>query len=123
MLIFGSPVLAALFNRDPDVVRIAVAQSRVENMFFFLLGFSHALAAICRGAGRATVPMTVMLSVWCVFRIVFITVGMRFAHDIRILFWAYPVTWAISSVIFLLYYLKSDWLHAYERHATRSLVH
>ena len=123
VLMIGSPVLVALFNRDPDVVRIAVAQARVENLFFFLLGFSHALAAICRGAGRATVPMTVMLSVWCVFRIVFITVGMRFAHDIRILFCAYPVTWAISSVIFLVYYLKSDWLHAYERNATRTLVH
>ena len=67
--------------------------------------------------------MTVMLSVWCVFRIVFITVGMRFAHDIRILFWAYPVTWSISSVIFLIYYLKSDWLHAYERDAGRTLPH
>ena len=78
---------------------------------------------MCRGAGRATVPMVVMMLVWCVFRILFITVGMHFVHDIRILFCAYPVTWAISSVIFLIYYFKSDWLHAYERHATRSLVH
>lgn len=119
VLIVGSPMLARLFNSDPEVVRIAVAQSRVENLFFFLLGFSHALAAVCRGAGRATVPMAVMLSVWCVFRIVFITVGMRIVHDIRILFWAYPVTWAISSAIFLAYYLRSDWLHAYERDALR----
>ena len=119
VLMFASPVLASLFNRDPDVVRIAVAQSRVENLFFFLLGFSHAVAAVCRGAGRATVPMAVMLSVWCVFRIIFITVGMQFAHDIRILFCAYPVTWTISSVIFLVYLLKSDWLHAYERSAAR----
>lgn len=118
-LMFGSPMLARMFNSDPEVVRIAVAQSRVENLFFFLLGFSHALAAVCRGAGRATVPMAVMLSVWCVFRIIFITVGMRIVHDIHILFWAYPVTWAISSAIFLAYYLKSDWLHAYERDALR----
>ncbi len=119
VLMVGSPMLARMFNSDPKVVRIAVAQSRVENLFFFLLGFSHALAAVCRGAGRATVPMAVMLSVWCVFRIIFITVGMRIVHDIHILFWAYPVTWAISSAIFLIYYLKSDWLHAYERDALR----
>ena len=119
VLMVGSPMLARMFNSDSEVVRIAVAQSRVENLFFFLLGFSHALAAVFRGAGRATVPMAVMLSVWCVFRIIFITVGMRIVHDIHILFWAYPVTWAISSAIFLIYYLKSDWLHAYERDALR----
>ena len=118
-LMFASPVLVRLFNSDPEVVRIAVAQSRVENLFFFLLGFSHAVAAVCRGAGRATVPMAVMLSVWCVFRIIFITAGMQFAHDIRILFCAYPVTWTISSVIFLVYLLKSDWLHAFERSTAR----
>ena len=123
ILMVGTPTLARLFNSDPEVVRFAVAQSRVENLFFFLMGFSHAVAAICRGAGRATVPMTVMLSVWCVFRIIFITLGMRFAHDIRILFCAYPVTWAISSAIFLIYFLKSDWLHAYERNAGRTLIH
>ena len=120
-LMFSTPTLAALFNSDPEVVRIAAAQARVENMFFCLMGFSHAVAAVCRGAGRAVVPMSVMLSVWCVFRIIFITVGMRFAHDIRILFCAYPVTWGISTVIFLFYFFKSDWLHAYERNAARTL--
>ncbi len=118
-LLLGTPTLAKLFNRAPEVVSVAVAQSRVENLFFCLLGFSHAMAGIFRGAGRATVPMTVMLSDWCIFRILFITVGMRFSRDIRILFWAYPVTWAISSVIFTIYYFKSDWLHAYERGALR----
>ena len=122
-LVFTSPLLARLFNSDPNVVRIAVTQSRIENLFFFLLAFSHAVAGVFRGAGRATVPMLVMLSVWCLLRIVYISVAMNLAHDIRALFWAYPLTWAISSAIFLAYYLKSDWVHGFERTTTRLRLH
>ena len=56
-----------------------------------------------------------MLSAWCVLRIIFISIAMRIVHDIRVLFWCYPLTWAISSAIFLIYYLKSDWVHGFER--------
>ncbi len=120
-LAFASPLLVRLFNNDPDVIAIAVRQSRIENFFFCLLAFSHAIAGVCRGAGRSTVPMTVMLSVWCLFRIVYITVAMSIRHDIRLLFIAYPLTWIISSVIFFIYYKKSDWVHGFEAVSHHSL--
>lgn len=120
-LAFASPLLVRLFNNDPDVIAIAVRQSRIENFFFCLLAFSHAIAGVCRGAGRSTVPMTVMLSVWCLFRIVYITVAMSIRHDIRLLFIAYPLTWIISSIIFFIYYKKSDWVHGFEAASHRGL--
>lgn len=122
MVIFAVP-MARLFNSDPEVVRIAVSQTRIENLFFFLLAFSHAVAGVCRGAGRATVPMLVMLSSWCVFRIIFISIAMRILRDIRVLFWCYPLTWAISSAIFLVYYLRSDWVHGFERPRAHFALH
>ena len=85
-LMFTSPALARLFNSDPNVVRITVTQSRIENLFFFLLAYSHAVAGVFRGAGKATVPMLVLLSVWCLLRIVYISVAMNLTHDIRVLF-------------------------------------
>lgn len=115
LLTVFSPVLAKLFNGDEAVVAITVSQSHIENYFFFLLAFSHAISAVLRGAGRSVIPMTVMLAVWCVFRIIYISIAMRISHTIELLFWAYPITWAISSLIFLIYYLKSDWLHTYDR--------
>ena len=110
-----APALISLFNSDPEVVRIGVSQARIESLFFCLLAFSHAVSGICRGAGKATVPMTVMLSVWCLLRIAYITVAMSLCHDIRLLFCAYPLTWFISSVIFFIYYKKSDWEHSFDR--------
>ncbi len=123
LLTLLAPSLARLFNSDPEVVRIAVTQSRIENLFFCLLAFSHAVAGVCRGAGRATVPMLVMLSVWCVLRIIFISIAMTIVHDIRVLFWCYPLTWFISSVIFLLYYCKSDWVYGFERRSIHHIFH
>ena len=114
-----APALIGLFNNDPEVVRIGASQARIESLFFCLLAFSHAVSGICRGAGKATVPMTVMLSVWCLLRIAYITIAMSVSHDIRLLFCAYPLTWFISSVIFFIYYKKSDWEHSFDRQLAR----
>ena len=84
-------------------------------LFYFLLAFSHSVAAVCRGAGRAIIPMFIMLSIWCVGRISYIMAVMHFIGEIRFIYWAYPLTWAVSSVIYLLYYLKSDWVHGFDR--------
>ena len=115
LLILLAPQLIGLFNSDPEVVAIGVRQIRLEAPFYFLLSFSHSVAGVCRGAGKAVVPMLVMLSVWCVLRIIYITVIMSIIHEIMFLFLAYPLTWAISSLIFLIYYLKSDWVHGFDK--------
>ena len=115
-----APILIGLFINTgeasaAEILAIGVLQCRTISLFYCLLSFSHCIAGICRGAGKAVVPMIIMLSVWCIFRIIYITAAMHISHDIVLLFWAYPITWTISSVIYLIYYLKSDWIHAFER--------
>ena len=58
--------------------------------------------------------LLIMLSVWCVLRIIYITVAMQISHEIVLLFAAYPLTWFISSVIYMIYYKKSNWVHGFE---------
>ena len=107
-----------LNEQDPEklarIIEIGSTQCRVESLFFFLLAFSHAVAGVCRGAGKAIVPMLIMLLVWCVIRIIYITVAMAIRHEIILLFAAYPLTWFISSVIYFIYYKRSDWVHGFE---------
>ena len=110
VVFFFGPQLISLFNSDPAVLAIGQKQCRIESLFFCMLAFSHTVAGICRGAGKATVPMLVMLGIWCVLRITYITVAMRLCHDIRLLFCAYPLTWTISAGIFFLYYRYSHWM-------------
>lgn len=109
------PYFAAAFDNTPEVVAIATRQAHTEALFFFLLSFSHCIAGIMRGAGKSTVPMFTMLASWCMIRITYITITVHFIPKIQVIFWAYPLTWSISSVIFLIYFLKADWIHAFEK--------
>ena len=109
-----APVFIGCFSKDPGVIALGVKQARTEAFFYCLLAFSHAVAAVCRGAGKAVVPMSVMLAIWCVLRVTYIEVVMHFVSEIQYIYWAYPITWGISSVIFLIYYLFSDWIHGFE---------
>lgn len=109
-----SPVLVAAFNRDPQVIAIGTAQAHTITLFYFLLAFSHCVAGILRGAGKSTVPMLVMMVFWCMVRVTYITIGIHFLPDIRIVFWAYPLTWSLSSLVFLIYLLQGKWVHGFE---------
>ena len=104
-----APHLIGLFSSTPEVIAFGVRHARVTSLFYCVLAFSHCCAAILRGAGRAIVPMTVMLAVWCVFRIIYITVMVKIIPDITVVYSAYPVTWTISSVLFLYSLKHSDW--------------
>ena len=115
MIWVGAPWLISLFNSDPDVIAYGVRQARVVSLFYPMLTLSHCMAGVFRGAGKSTVPMMVMMGVWCVFRVIYITVMVHLIPDIRVVFTAYPVTWTISSIIFGVYYLKADWIHNFDR--------
>ena len=111
---FFMPFMARLFTNTPEVIEISVKQSKTICLFYFLLSFSHCIAAIQRGAGRAFIPMLIMLSVWCIFRVIFVNVAMAINHDIILLFCVYPITWGISSIIYLFIQLFSNWTHGFE---------
>ena len=114
------PQLARLFSETPEVIRMATRQARTIAPFFCLLAYSHAVASVLRGAGKAVVPMLVMLGVWCVLRITYITLIMRVTHELLFIYLAYPITWTISSILYFLYYHFSDWIHGFEKKAGRA---
>lgn len=110
-----APYFIAAFNSTPEVLSYGVAQAYTASLFYFLLAFSHCMAGILRGAGKSTVPMFVMLVCWCIIRVSYISIAVHFIPDIRVIFWAYPLTWCLSSIVFLLYFLRSDWIHGLEK--------
>ena len=112
---FLAPFLIALFDPTPEVVAMGVTQARTEALFYCMLAFSHTVAAVCRGAGKAFVPMFVQLGIWCAFRIGYILVIMHTLGEIRYVYTAYPVTWSITAIIFLIYFLKSNWVNGFDK--------
>ena len=110
-----SPFFLQMFSKEADVLAVGVAQSRTESLFYCLLALNHCLAGVLRGAGKTKVPMAVMLSSWCLLRITYITVIVRFIPVINVIFWAYPLTWTVSAIAFVIYYFRADWIHNFAR--------
>ncbi len=110
-----APIFISAFNSDPEVIGFGSLQAHTVTLFYFLLAFSHCIAGILRGAGKSIVPMFVMLVCWCIIRVSYVTIITNIIPHIQVIFWAYPLTWTLSSIVFIIYYLKADWVHGYEK--------
>ena len=110
-----APKIIGLFNSDPEVIAYGVREARVISLFYCLLALNHCMAGILRGAGKPMVPMAIMLGCWCVLRVTYITAVVPILESIVVVFTAYPLTWTCSSLIFLVYYFKADWIHNFDR--------
>ena len=104
-----APQLIAAFDTSPDVIAYGVDKARTSVLFYCLLAFSHAIASILRGAGKAVVPMLVMMTCWCIIRVSFLAIAVPLTGSIQMVYWVYPLTWFLSSVTFLWYYRRMDW--------------
>ena len=114
-IFFLSPMFIAAFNNDPEVIAFGTKQAHTVTLFYCLLAFSHCIAGILRGAGKSTIPMFVMMICWCVIRVAYITTIIHFIPNISVIFWAYPLTWTLSSIVFLIYFLKGNWIYGFEK--------
>jgi len=115
-----APQLIGFFSESAEAIDFGTQHMRTICLFYFLLAFSHCIAGVMRGAGKATVPMFTMLACWCVFRVTYITVAVQFVNKLTTVSWAYPITWTLSSMIFLIYYLKADWIHNFDRNVKKA---
>ena len=95
-----APQIIGLFNRNPEVIHFGMGRSRVCALFYCLVGFSHVASAVMRGLGKPVTPMIIMLTCWCAVRIVVLFTLGQALHDIRLAFWIYPFTWALSSAVY-----------------------
>lgn len=110
-----APSLIGIFNNNPAVIDFGTRHMRTVCIFYFLLAYSHCMASIFRGAGKAVVPMATMLICWCVIRITYITIALHYVNRLETVSWAYPITWTLSTIVFTVYYFRSDWIHTFEK--------
>ena len=112
LLIFGTaafflaPEVVSLFSSDPEIIRYGAGRTTTCAFFYCLCGFSHTASAVMRGLGKPMTPMLVMLICWCAVRVlVLFTVGQA-VHDIRLIYWIYPFTWSLSTIVYLFSFRK-----------------
>ena len=115
LIYWGAPWLIRAFTQEPEAIVYGVMKARTCALFYCLLAASHTFSAVLRGAGKAVIPMISMLSFWCVVRVTILRVAVPIYRSIAVVNWVYPITWALSTVFLLVYYLRADWLHSFEK--------
>lgn len=104
-----APQLIAAFDSTPEVIRFGVEKARTAALFYCLLAYSHSVASVLRGAGKAMIPMIIMIVFWCLVRVAFLAVTIPMTQNIQMLYFVYPLTWGLSSITFFVYYRKARW--------------
>ena len=102
--------------REKSAVRLAWS-------VFLCIASPAALIALgaFAGAGEETVGffgivlMLVMMVCWCFIRVSYILLIARASGNIQMVFWAYPITWSLSTICLFVYYLRADWPHYLEK--------
>ena len=115
-----APQLIGIFCQSAESIDLGSQHMRTICLFNFLLAFSHCIASVLRGAGKASVPMFTMLACWCALRMTYVSVAVKFVNQLTTVSWAYPITWTCSSIIFLIYFLKADWMHNFDKEAKKA---
>lgn len=109
VLPFGSIALG-IFTDDPVV--IAYGMEIVWIMFpgFFLNIGIEIFPGTLQGAGDSFNPTLITLLGTCVVRVFWITAIATTPNDIQFTLLCYPVSWGLTSLMFVIYYFRSNWL-------------
>lgn len=109
MYLFGRNFIA-LFNQEKAVIDAGRLMQLVFLPFYIFLPINQVINGVLRGAGRSSVPMYVMVFSFVVLRQIYLFIVTRFTSNIGYVFFGWPVTWIVCSIIFIFYFFKVDWL-------------
>lgn len=114
LFLFLAPPALRFFVDEPEAIPFGAIHARVVAPFFCLLAFTYCAGGVLRGCGKSFVPMATMLAFWCCVRVAYVTVAIRAFPVFQTISWAYPLTWSLSSIVLLIFLLRSDWTHAFD---------
>lgn len=93
----------ALFNSDPEVVKVGVAMMRRLVPMFWVMAAREVMLGILRGSGKNRVPMVLSLAGMVGVRQIFLAVVMR-RPAIEYIYICYPLAWSSTLFMLVIYY-------------------
>ncbi len=96
----------------PDEVVIAKGMEMMNTLvpFYFTYVCIEVLSGAVRGTGDAVIPMIITCVGVCVLRMIWIFTAVPLYPDIKTVILSYPITWTVTSLLFIGYYLQGGWL-------------
>ncbi len=102
---FGNQIVG-FFSDDPEVIAIGADRLLLVMPFYFFCSLMDVAASQIRGIGKSFEPMIVSLLGACGIRIFWIYFILPLNKTLTMLYWAYPVSWAVTFFVqFAMYFV------------------
>ena len=99
-----------LFTSDQNVINLGAQMMVYMATFYVTYVPIEIFSGAIKGAGDSVAPMVITLIGVCVLRVAWVLIVVPIWHNLFTLSISYPVSWVITSLIFIIYYLKGGWM-------------
>ena len=106
-LVWLGPVFLGLFTTDAAVIEAGMARLTVMGFSYAISGFMDNAIAGCRGLGKSFVPMIIVISGSCIFRILWVIFVFGHFGTITSLYLVYAFSWTITAIFETWYFIRS----------------
>lgn len=110
LLYSGGEYIYRLFTDDAAVIREGMVILRMLVPTYITFVAIEIITGAVRGAGDSIRPMIITCTGICVLRVVWIAAAVPVWRDIRCVCLSYPISWSVTSLVFIAYYLHGGWL-------------
>lgn len=103
---FSGDFICTLFSTDVKIIKECGDMIRFLTPFYFTYCCVEILSGTMRGCGESFKPMVIVCLGICVLRILWVTFISPFFETFNMVIVSYPITWAVTSVLFIIYYKR-----------------
>lgn len=97
--------LLSIYSSDPQVISYGLLRMSLICVPYFLCGMMDVFVGSLRSMGYSVMPMLVSLTGACLFRIVWIFTIFATNRSLFVLYFSYPVSWALTATAHLICYM------------------
>ena len=115
-LLLGEPLLG-LFANEESVIREGMRILRFIGPCFILYTSIEIFSGAVRGAGDSLIPTLMTLGGVCILRLLWLFLVVPHRLELETVLMSYPMTWLITSSLFILYFFKGGWLKRCQKKA------
>ena len=99
-----------MFTTDEAVIQAGLKMMACITPFYFTYVAIEILSGAMRGVGESFGPMLLTCMGICALRVGWLLVAVPLNPCVEMISFSYPMTWVITSALFIVYYLRGNWL-------------
>ena len=106
----AAPWLLRMFSGDTTVISLGVGMLRFICPFYCTFVCIEIFSGTVRGTGDSLPPMLLTCGGVCVLRVLWVFLILPHYPSMDTVLVSYPVSWVVTSLLYILYYLQGGWL-------------